>query len=200
LTGENGTSFSYDGTGNRTNSGYDTGTGNRLTSDGNYSYTYDDNGAVVGKSRSVNGSVVESWEYGYDHRGQMVTAKETVGSTITLSTYSYDSFGNMLAGGVGGITHWTVYDGWDTAKPAGAVGTENFDQLATLRAGDGMLVERRYYGSGWDEFVGKEWGTGGGSEAHEFRWSVTDHQDRCVGCWTERGVLWVRRSTMPSGR
>ncbi len=175
LVSENSSTYSYDSTGNRTNSGYITNTGNRLTADGMWAYTYDDNGAVVSKSRTLN-EVLETWEYGYDHRGMMVTAKQTVGSTVTRSTYSYDSFGNTLATGIGGTTVWSVYDGWDTAKPSGAVGTEDFDLLATLREGDGMLIDRRYYGSGWDEFLGKEWGTGGGPEAHKLRWSLTDHQ------------------------
>ncbi len=73
-------------------------------------------------------------------------------------------------------THWSVYDGWDTAKPSGAVGTENFDRWATLREGDGMLVERRYYGSSWDEYVAKQWGWGGGLFWDEMLWSLTDHQ------------------------
>ncbi len=122
-------------------------------------------------------NLAESWEYSYDHRGMMVTAKKTQSGTVTVRvTYSYDSFGNMLARTDGTANHWSVYDGWDTSKPGGAVGTENFDRWATLRDIDGMLVERRYYGSGWDEFLVKEWGTGGGPLLHQMRWSLTDHQ------------------------
>jgi len=36
--------YSYDSNGNRTNTGYDTGGYNRLTSDGTFDYTYDDEG------------------------------------------------------------------------------------------------------------------------------------------------------------
>ncbi len=115
-------------------------------------------------------------EYGYDHRGMLVTAKQTVGSTVSRATYSYDSSGNQIARADVNTTHWSVYDGWDTAKPPGAVGTENFDRWATLREGDGMLVERRYYGSGWDEYVAKQWGRGGGLFWGDMRWSLTDHQ------------------------
>jgi hypothetical protein len=34
--------FTYDANGNRTSGSYTTGTGNRLTSDGTWTYTYDD--------------------------------------------------------------------------------------------------------------------------------------------------------------
>ncbi len=36
--------YTYDANGNRTNTGYTTGTNNRLTSDGTYNYEYDDEG------------------------------------------------------------------------------------------------------------------------------------------------------------
>src|SRR5262249_26074013 len=51
LTGDNGAAYSYDANGNRTNAGYVTGAGNRTTSDGTWTYTYDDAGDLVKKSK-----------------------------------------------------------------------------------------------------------------------------------------------------
>ena len=45
-----GEAYTYDGTGNRTNSGYSTGDNNRLLSDATYSYTYDE-GISANKDR-----------------------------------------------------------------------------------------------------------------------------------------------------
>ena len=47
MAGVNPESFSYDANGNRTMTGYSTGTGNRLLSDGTYNYTYDDEGNTL---------------------------------------------------------------------------------------------------------------------------------------------------------
>jgi hypothetical protein len=38
-------SYGHDAAGNRTNTGYTTGDNNRLTSDGTFNYTYDDEGS-----------------------------------------------------------------------------------------------------------------------------------------------------------
>jgi hypothetical protein len=65
--------FEYDANGNRTMSGYATGTGNRMTNDGVYTYTYDDEGNVTKKSK---GASAETWTFGYDHRNQMTWLEE----------------------------------------------------------------------------------------------------------------------------
>ena len=61
-------SFSYDVNGNRTMTGYTTDTGNRLTSDGIYDYSYDDNGNLILKSKISNG---DTWEYSWDFRNRL---------------------------------------------------------------------------------------------------------------------------------
>ena len=40
---------SHDSNGNRTNTGYSTGTNNQLSSDGTYNYLYDANGNMTGE-------------------------------------------------------------------------------------------------------------------------------------------------------
>src|SRR5438046_6563849 len=54
--------YSYDANGNRTNTGYTTGTNNEVTSDGTYNYTYDAEGNMTGKRQSPAGPYEEGDE------------------------------------------------------------------------------------------------------------------------------------------
>ena len=154
LTADGGTSFTYDGAGNRTTAGYTTGAGNRLSSDGTWAYTYDDAGQLVKKSK---GASAETWTYTYDHRGQLTAASKSNtdgGAAVAGVSYAYDAWGNRVARtetGAGGATvaadRYAV-DGWDTAKPA-ALGTENFDAWADLDTSN-VVTNRRLYGAGFD--------------------------------------------------
>ena len=57
-------SLSYDANGNRTMSGYTTGTNNQLTNDGTYSYEYDHEGNRTKRTKTSNGSyTVYTWDY-----------------------------------------------------------------------------------------------------------------------------------------
>ena len=59
MTADAGTAYTYDALGNRTNAGYSTSaTGNRLTGDGTWTYTYDDEGELTRKSK---GASLETW-------------------------------------------------------------------------------------------------------------------------------------------
>jgi RHS repeat-associated protein len=102
-------------------SGYQTGAGNRMTNDGVYAYTYDDEGNVTKKSKGAND---ETWTFGYDHNNHMVWAEKraTDGGTLQMrADYKYDVFGNRIekvvdpdgAGGQGSLTTRFGYDGWD---------------------------------------------------------------------------------------
>ena len=162
VTSANGKSLSYDATGNRTTSGYVTVGGNRVTSDGTWTYSYDLDGNQVGKSKSG-----ESWSYAYDHRGQMTQATSDTGVSVT---YKFDAFGNRIqrnatVSGVSSVEKFVV-DGWDTTKPR-AVGTENFDTILDLD-GSGNVTNRRMFGSGFDDVVGRQDAAGG------VKWYATD--------------------------
>ena len=72
--------YSYDSGGNRTMSGYTTGTGNELTASPGYTYTYDAEGNMTGETQTSTGDV---WTYGYDNRNRMVSAVEkSSGGTV----------------------------------------------------------------------------------------------------------------------
>ena len=114
LTVDGAITFSYDATGDRTNTGYATGSGNRTTNDGLWTYTYDAMGDVTKKSK---GASSDTWVYAYDNRNQMLTAaySATDGGTVTQRvTYAYDALGNRYlfsapgaawAVGAGGCPH-----------------------------------------------------------------------------------------------
>ncbi|HJZ94793.1 MAG TPA: SBBP repeat-containing protein [Gemmataceae bacterium] len=165
--------ITYDGTGNRTNSGYATATGNRMSSDGTWTYTYDDAGNVTKKSK---GASAETWNYAYDHNNQLTSAEKHAtdgGALQGKADYAYDAFGNRLSrkeyDGSLTLTAEERYglDGWDTARPE-AVGTENFDVWADLDGGN-ALTARRVYNTGFDDLAAKVSSTG------VTNWYLTDN-------------------------
>ncbi len=79
-------SYQYDKAGNRISShlhaSYTTGTANRLQSDGQFSYSYDDEGNTITKTEIATGKVTS---YIYDHRGRVtsLTERASAGGAIT---------------------------------------------------------------------------------------------------------------------
>ena len=61
---ETNESYSFDATGNRTNTGYSTGANNQLSSDGTYNYLYDNAGNLTKKTTiSIGAYVTYTWDY-----------------------------------------------------------------------------------------------------------------------------------------
>jgi len=172
LTQDGASTFGYDATGNRTNTGYSTGTGNRITTDGVWTYTHDAEGNLVKKSQ---GALADTWVYAYDNRNQMTSAIESAtdgGAATQQVTYFYDALGNRIGriGWDGATTTTERYglDGWDTAKPS-PVGNESFDTWVDLD-GSNVLTMRRMYGTEFDEVVARQ--TSGGT----VNWYLTERQ------------------------
>ena len=72
------------------------GLNGNLAFDGETTYTYDDEGNTVKKSK---GASDETWNYTYDHRNQMtgVEKRATDGGTLQMkATYVYDALGNRI--------------------------------------------------------------------------------------------------------
>jgi RHS repeat-associated protein len=96
LTGEDSTNYSYDANGNRTMSGYQTGVANRLSNDGTYTYTYDDAGNLIKRSK---GPSDETWTYAYDHNNHLISVekRQTDGGTLLVrATYTYAVQGRRI--------------------------------------------------------------------------------------------------------
>ena len=79
--------YGYDGTGNRTNAGYQTGTDNRLLNDGTHSYQYDAEGNRTRKTTTATGEYVE---YEWDHRNRLTRVLFKTSAGTKDVTYGYD--------------------------------------------------------------------------------------------------------------
>jgi YD repeat-containing protein len=103
LTGASGTlngsnyavTYSYDANGNRNMTGYQTGAGNELLTDGTYSYTYDHNGNLV-TQKDISTGVVTT--YTWDYRNRLTEVQ--VGSST--ETFTYDVNNNRIGESLNG--------------------------------------------------------------------------------------------------
>jgi RHS repeat-associated protein len=165
LTGEDFASgtdgaYSYDLGGNRTMSGYATGDDNRVTANGVYTFTYDDEGNLEEKTKV---GTSEKWTYTYDHGNRLTgVTRTTNGTTIDLrATYTYDANGNRVQSSVdadgdgagGAVVTKYLLDGWNPAK-GGSVGAENVDVFADLKI-DNTLKVRYLRGDTVDQLLAR---------------------------------------------
>ncbi len=110
VSGAQSASYSYDTNGNRTMSGYVTGPGNQLLSDGTYTYTYNKDGQLATRTDQA-GNV---WTYSWDNRGRLVEVVETNSQDQVVSDEKlvYDVFNNLIGTIVNGVPQtWTVWNG-----------------------------------------------------------------------------------------
>src|SRR5207245_1680213 len=73
--------------------GYQTGTGNQLTNDGTWTYTYDAQGNLVQKATGANAEVVT---YSYDNRNHLTQVQDWTATATTLVQYKYDVVDNRI--------------------------------------------------------------------------------------------------------
>ena len=144
--------YSYDSGGNRNMTGYTTGTGNELTSGGGYTFTYDNEGNMIGQTQLSTGN---NWTFSYDYRNRMtgVVEKNSGGTTLLQATYTYDAENRRIGEDVNGTQTWTVYDG--------------VNPYADFN-GSGALQNRYLYGPAVDEVLARI--SSGGTLA----WYLTD--------------------------
>ncbi|MFO0954225.1 MAG: hypothetical protein U0835_24320 [Isosphaeraceae bacterium] len=99
-------SFGYDANGNRNTTGYSTGTGNRLSGDGTYTYTYDDEGNLTDRTKLSDGSRTV---YHWDYRNRLTSVDSVAGGVTTvLATYVYDALDRRIKGKRPMIHVWRV--------------------------------------------------------------------------------------------
>ena len=156
LTAADGTVYNYDPNGNQTGGSYQTGSANRLTNDGTWTYTYDNVGDLIEKSK---GSGLETWYYGYDTLNRLTSVEQTSnGTTAELTaTYGYDVYNHRIeeddwqTGGTVTVTK-TAYDG---------------DNAWVDTNGSGAVQTRYLWGPGVDQLLGR-------SDASGDEWLLTD--------------------------
>ncbi|HVC96161.1 MAG TPA: RHS repeat-associated core domain-containing protein, partial [Pirellulales bacterium] len=120
---------SFDANGNRTNTGYTTGTNNQLTSDGTFDYTYDHEGNRVSRTR-ISSAPANDYltTYTYDYRDRLTDVDYYNKSSVLTEHmhYVYDVFNHLIgmeldASGSGtyGSSEWYALDiGPDPNAPA----------------------------------------------------------------------------------
>jgi RHS repeat-associated protein len=144
--------------------GYSTSTANRTTNDGTWTYTYDAEGNLTGKSNSTT-----TWNYTYDLRNQLTQAQKhaTSGGTLQQQVdYKYDVYGNLVDRNVtvsGAVHTKTAYEIVDPGP--GITGSVNV-AWADLDSG-GSLTTRYLPGGGQGEKLARSTTTGA-------RWLLTD--------------------------
>ena len=174
-------SYAYDANGNRTNTGYTTGTNNQVTSDGTYNYTYDDEGNRTSRTKISDSTKVE---YTWDHRNRLTDVVfMTSGGTVTKKIqYQYDVFDRRIgkkidADGNGtyeSATYW-VYD--DAGKRDPNTGTSLDDIVLEFNDADGdgtglaTLTTRYLHGPQFDQVLASETPSG-----NVVTWALADHQ------------------------
>ena len=162
-TGGRTESYDYDLNGNRDAGGFTVTAGNRIGTDGVYTYTYDIEGNISKRSK---GSAQDTWFYGYDHLNHLVYAEKRAtdnpsGTLLHKEEYDFDAFGNRVAKRVDSDGNGS----WDT--------TERFSYLNQMAwadlDGSNNLTMRRLYGDNIDQIFARI--SSGGTVA----WYLTDH-------------------------
>jgi RHS repeat-associated protein len=103
-------SYTYDLNGNRTMTGYQTGTGNELLNDGSNSYTYDHAGNMLTKTDSSGNVWTYTWNY--HNRLTEVVEKNTSQQVLQDEKFTFDVEDRLIQVTSLGVTQrWTVYDG-----------------------------------------------------------------------------------------
>ncbi|MCX7386418.1 MAG: hypothetical protein NTX48_07100, partial [Planctomycetales bacterium] len=173
--------YTYDANGNRTNTGYTTSTNNRLTSDGTYNYTYDDEGNRISRTKISDSTKVE---YTWDHRNRLtdVVFKNSGGTVTKKVQYQYDVFDRRIGkridadgnGAYESATYW-VYD--DAGKRDPNTGTQLDDIVLEFNDADGdgtglaTLTTRYLHGPQFDQVLASEAASG-----NVVTWALADHQ------------------------
>ncbi|MCY2964026.1 MAG: RHS repeat-associated core domain-containing protein, partial [Planctomycetota bacterium] len=153
-------SLTYDANGNRTVSGYSTGTNNRLNSDGVYNYQYDAEGNRTRRTEIATGKYdLYAWD---NHNRLTSVASYTSAGVLTKQVaYTYDVFDRRIGrqvdadgNGTYDTTQRFVYDG---------------DDLVLAYNAAGALTNRYLVGPNVDEILADENGSG------TVTWSLADN-------------------------
>jgi RHS repeat-associated protein len=152
--------YSYDASGNRTNAGYQTGTNNRLLSDGTYSYTYDNEGNRTSRTNIATGEVT-SYSWDYHNRLTGVTIKDINGTLIKAVGYTYDVYNQRISKSVDS-------EGTGAAAPQTELYAYEGSNISLVFDGQGNQTHRYLYGTGVDQILADETQTG-------VNWALVDN-------------------------
>ena len=148
----------YDANGNRTSTGYIVGTGNRMLSDGMYTYQYDAEGNTTRRTCIADGSVTD---YTWDYRNRLteVTDRPSVNGTPTqVVDYIYDVNNHLLeeitdldGAGSDPASQWFLNDPVSPESQGGAAGEgETILRLTSTTSGGWAVADYYLWGPATD--------------------------------------------------
>jgi RHS repeat-associated protein len=146
--------YQYGANGNRTNTGYQTGTNNQLLADGQFTYEYDHEGNRTKRTETATGKVTE-YVWDYHNRLTGVVLKDAAGVVQKSIEYTYDVNNQRIGKKIDGVvTERYVLDR---------------NQIALVFDGQGIQKSRYLYGTQVDQVLAEESGT-------QVHWFLADHQ------------------------
>jgi RHS repeat-associated protein len=171
VSGSNTESYTYDKNGNRLNAGYQHTDQNRLTTDGVYSYDYDNEGNRTKRTEIATGKVDE---YTWDYRNRLtsVVSRDTYGVVTQTVSYEYDVNNLRVKKDVDGDVENYYLDGDNIAFVTDGVGDQTFHYL---------------YGMGADQVLAQDSETG-------MVWSLADRLGSIDVLTNEQGVIVDQRT------
>jgi RHS repeat-associated protein len=177
VSGSNSEAYSYDKNGNRIDAGYVTVAGNRLVSDGVYSYDYDAEGNRT-KRTKISDGVVDS--YTWDDRNRLVSivSKDAGGSVLKTVGYEYDVDDQRVRKTVDGVVENYLIDR---------------DQIAFVTDGGGMQMFHYLYGLNVDSVLAQDSPSG-------MVWSLADRLGSVDTLTDGDGVVVDKRTFDSFGR
>jgi YD repeat-containing protein len=168
--------YSFDLNGNRTNAGYQTGQNNRLSTDGTYSYIYDDEGNLT-KRTTI--STNETAEYTWDYRNRLtqIVIKNSTGTITKQVNFTYDALNRRIV---------------KAADPDGTgplpTTTERFiydrDHIKLVFDGSNTLTRRYLHGPSIDQILADE-----DVVPKQISWPLSDHQGTVRDVVNHSGVI-----------
>jgi RHS repeat-associated protein len=180
--------YNYDQNGNRTSSHlsseYTKTGGNRLSSDSEFTYTYDHEGNLV-KRIEISTSIAR--EYFWDHRNRLirVTDKSSGGIIINEALYTYDALNRRIArtvdtDGAGPNSPFTEHYAYNGEH----VALEFLDADGPGTVQQPVLAIRNLFGPKIDMILAQEI-----EKTNETRWLLTDHLGTVRDILSNTGVV-----------
>jgi RHS repeat-associated protein len=151
VTGSNSEAYAYDKNGNRLNAGYVTGSGNRLLSDGVYTYDYDAEGNRTKRTKIVD-LTVDIYKWDYRNRLESIVTLDAANNVLKTVGYEYDVDDQRVKKTVDGVVENYYIDR---------------DQIVFVTDGSGMQTFHYLYGLNVDSVMAQDSSTG-------MLWSLAD--------------------------
>lgn len=166
--------YAFDANGNRISShlhgsGYVTGPGNRLLSDGTFNYDYDNEGNLIRRTEIATGNYRE---FLWDHRNRLIAVfdRDAASAEIQRVEFTYDAFDRRISKSVDTnpqdmidavLTHF-VYDRDDVIL-------DFVDEDGAAGPNPLVLAQRYLHGPAVDQILAQE------DSAGNVLWHLTDH-------------------------